>query len=208
MKVIDVYCELRTRKVRVGRLIQDDQGYEFQYADSWLDFDGAFDIGPDIPLSRKKYRSTSLPDSFLSRIPPRNSANYARYCEDRGISANERSEMVLLSTIGHKGPSSFVFEKSFELQDRIVTRERLQSMRGKFSLRTIAIFFNISMGSLQKILAGKIAGPSFQIIEICLLEIGAFNFRLKRAHELSDETRLELKKWAKEHVGPYDEALL
>lgn len=197
MEAIEIYCEIRKRRIKVGRLTKDVDSYLFEYADKWLKFESAFDIGPDLPMSRKKYKFNSLPESFASRIPPRSSANYARYCAERGISTDERNEMVLLATIAHKGPSSFVFEKSFELQDSDLTRDRLTLLKNQFPIRTIATLFNISTGSLQKILAGEMRGPSFQLIELCLIEKSAFYFKLDRAYELSDEIRLELKIWAK-----------
>jgi HipA-like protein len=200
MKAIDVYCELRTRRMKVGQLIRDDEGYSYQYSENWLNFEGSFDLGPDLPLSNKVFRSKKLPESFASRIPSRDSANYARYCEERGISVEERDEMVLLKTIGHKGPSSFVFEENFEIEDMKIVTNRLDSMKENFSLRTLKILFNISMGSLQKILAKEYGGPSFQLIEVCLIEKSAFDFKLSRAHELGDETRLQLRQWAEQNI--------
>lgn len=71
-------------------------------------------------------------------------------------------------------------------------------------MRTIATLFNISIGSLQKILAEKMGGPSFQLIELCLIEKSTYYFKLDRAHELSDETRLELKDWAENIICTVD----
>lgn len=202
MNSLEVYCELRSTRVNVGRLARTKNGYDFTYSISWLEFAGSFEIGPDLPLSRATLNFKKIPQSFASRIPPRTSSNYVRYCEERGISPNENNDFVLLTTIGHKGPSSFVFEEDFASTDREITRIRLSSLRENFSVRAIATLFNISKGSLQKILDDQISGPSFQLIEICLIERPSFQHKLRRAHGLSDETRSNMKKWGETYIHP------
>ncbi|MCB1107049.1 MAG: hypothetical protein KDK76_03020, partial [Chlamydiia bacterium] len=56
------------------------------------------------------YFSKSLFVPFLERIPSKNNPSYPEYCQSVGISVDEENVFVLLSTIGRRGPSSFIFE--------------------------------------------------------------------------------------------------
>lgn len=92
--------------------------------------------------------------AFIDRIPERSNPAYASYCKSQGISPNEKNLIVLLGTIGKRGPSSFVFEQVYEdeFDPAAVTawREALGISQHDF-----AEAFDISKVTLQKIEAGE-----------------------------------------------------
>jgi len=203
MNIIRVFSETKRKRRFVGELLRTKQGFEFVYSDEWLNYDKAFDLGPDIPLSGKTYRFSNLPDSFKTRIPPKSSENYKRYCEERGISSQETDVMILLGTIAHKGPSSFVFELSDELEKNQIVKDRIHSLLKVVSLRDLATLFQIPVSSMSRFIHNDISKASslYKLIEICLLSPEAFLIKISQAQALVDPVRSELKKWVRETRG-------
>ena len=107
---IDVYRELRRSRDYVGRLEKTEAGFCFAYSESYLLKDNALSLGPDLPLRPEPFRSKNLFISFEDRLPSRRNPAYPEYCHHCNISPEEEDEMVLLSTIGRRGPSCLIFE--------------------------------------------------------------------------------------------------
>ena len=152
-----VYLERKKTKILVGTLERKSNKYIFIYDEKYFFSEKPIQFGPKLPLSKRKYSSCSLFDIFKDRIPSRNNPAYEDYCKQVGISKNERDEMVLLSTLGARGPSSFIIErpsgKTFGREELKIFRERL-----KLSMRDFASLFDISLSSVEKIENGKVRG--------------------------------------------------
>ena len=91
---------------------------------------------------------------FLDRIPDKLNPAYADYCSSQNISPDEKNIMVLLGTIGRRGPSSFVFEpvysSDFSADDITKFRKQLSISQHDFALA-----FDISQATLQRIESDK-----------------------------------------------------
>jgi len=91
-------------------------------------------LGPDLPYSRLPIESESgkLFGTILDRIPSKENPAYPDYCYSQGISPDEKNLIILLATIGRRGPSSFVFEPVFiPLEDTV---EELKQFRRDLEL--------------------------------------------------------------------------
>ena len=106
---VDVYFEKYTSRQYVGRLTHEKNRFVFCYDDIYLYSDKAMALGPDLPCTEKEHKSKKLFISFEDRIPSKQNPAYKEYCEMTGISPQEKDPLVLVSTIGQKGPSSFIF---------------------------------------------------------------------------------------------------
>ena len=110
---IDIYLEFRKTRRHVGQLKKlnaKDKCYIFTYDINYMDQPSSIEIGPDLPLTRRVYKSKTMFKSIEDRIPSKGNPSYVEYCEDVGISPTEKDTIILLATIGRRGPSSFVFE--------------------------------------------------------------------------------------------------
>lgn len=115
MRAIRVINDNRKTKkqepVGVLALLDTEHGpeWEFKYEDSWLRAKHRIPVGMDLPLSPNPYRSKQLFITFEERLPFRENRAYKDYCESWHISVDEGDILTLLSTLGHRGPSTFVF---------------------------------------------------------------------------------------------------
>ena len=105
-----VYLENENSRDRVGLLTRSADQFCFEYAPEYLNKTNIISLGPEMPLRKEKYLSKILFVPFADRIPPKHNPAYPKYCESVKISVDEKDVFVLLSTLGHRGPSSFVFE--------------------------------------------------------------------------------------------------
>jgi HipA-like protein len=189
---LKAFCEFERKRMLVGTLTRDAGTYTFVYSKSWLFYDGQFQLGPDLPLSEKPYRSKKMFQAFLGRIPPRSSENYARYCEERGIKVDESDLFVLLGTIGHKGASSFVFEldDSDERQAKVLTA--VAALVDEFSYDIIAAAFGITKTGLYKLLTKKVPVQNssiYSVLEICIFNIDAARWKISSSLYLPDKLK-------------------
>ncbi len=115
---LQIYHEGRKRRVPVGELKyhQNLEKFELVYEQSYMLFPKAIPLGPELSLFQKSHLSEkgTLFPSLMDRLPSRDNPAYNDYCLSQGISASEENLIVLLGTIGRRGPSSFVFEPVFE----------------------------------------------------------------------------------------------
>lgn len=132
----------------VGCLIKEKDQFVFTYDDLYFRARKIIPLGPEFPMTRKVFTSKSLFSSLKDRIPSKENPAYPEYCSYMGISPDEDNPFVLLSTIGQKGPSSFVFmplyEREFHVQDVIEFRKLLG-----FTTRDFAEIFEIPQASLN-----------------------------------------------------------
>lgn len=156
---IDIFLEKRKTRLYVGRLsfLKEVGVFEFVYDDAYLYSKNIIPLGPEFSLTKRVHRSPTLFPSLQDRIPSRDNPAYPEYCNAMGISIEEHDPIVLLGTIGKKGPSSFVFEPVYEKQ---FTKEDLIAFRRALGLTTreFAICFDLSQAALTRIETGKSSG--------------------------------------------------
>jgi len=154
---LKIFHESRKRRILVGELIYDNEtdGYELIYDKNYAHSKNAIPISPDLDLFKLRHQSEKgkLFPSFTDRIPDKSNPAYNDYCKAQGISPAEKNPIILLGSIGKRGPSSFVFEpvyySEFNANDIIKLREQLQ-----ITQHDLAKAFDINQTTLQRIEAG------------------------------------------------------
>lgn len=155
---LNIFHEGRKRRIFVGELIynQKKEIYELIYSESYAYSDTAIPLGPDLDLFKLHHQSEkgTLFKSLLDRIPSKENPAYKDYCASQGISPDENNPIVLLSTIGKRGPSSFIFEPVY---DNKFTKENIKKSRFETGLtqHDLAIILNISIATLARLETGK-----------------------------------------------------
>ena len=113
-----IYHEGRKRRVRVAKLIhhKDRDHFELIYDQDYVISKTAIPLGVELSLFKEHHFSEKgkLFPSLMDRIPSRENPAYEDYCRSQGIAVNEDNLIILLGTIGRRGPSSFVFEAIYE----------------------------------------------------------------------------------------------
>lgn len=154
---LKIFHESRKRRILVGELIYDKENdrYELIYNKNYAHSKNAIPISPDLNLFKLRHQSDKgkLFSSFIDRIPDKSNPAYNDYCKAQGISPAEKNPIILLGSIGKRGPSSFIFEpvyySEFDTSDIISLREQLQ-----ITQHDLAKAFDISQTTLQRIEAG------------------------------------------------------
>ncbi len=157
IEAVDVYFERRKTREYVGRLSKEGSNFVFNYDDGYAYGERSIPLGPDLPLSSKKFVSKNLFPSFEDRIPSRKNPAYQEYCRSVGIDPNEKDLIVLVATIGQRGPSSFVFAPS---KKDGVGREDVMRFRNdlKLSVREFSDLFDFSPATIHRIETKKTSG--------------------------------------------------
>ncbi|MBS0634090.1 MAG: HipA N-terminal domain-containing protein [Verrucomicrobia bacterium] len=145
---VSLFLEKRKTRIYVGKLERKDNKYVFIYDDAYFVSKNALAFAPEFPLTQRAFESEKLFGSFLDRIPSHENPAYVEYCESMGIDPKEKDTIVLLASIGRKGPSSFIFypiyERKFTVDDVIQFRHLLG-----FTTREFSKIFEISQSSLN-----------------------------------------------------------
>ncbi|MCY4524897.1 MAG: HipA N-terminal domain-containing protein [Halobacteriovoraceae bacterium] len=198
---VDVYREFRKKRKYVGRLMKNKDKFIFKYDEGYRYEKNAISLGPDIPLTSMQKSSSKLFASFEDRIPSRENPAYKEYCHDMGISPREKDPLVLLSTIGRKGPSCFVFTPVYDddlgIKDLIQFRKDL-----RFSIREFADSFDFSFATIHRIERGKTTGKDalkrirlyYEFPEVALCEIGRYGGRI------NDDAREHVEEFFKSKI--------
>lgn len=161
---LEVYLETRKRRLFVGQLHFDPKSkcYTFTYDMKYLYAKAAFALGPELPIIKPKFISEpgKIFPTFEDRIPSKQNPAYAEYCRSQGILPEEDNQIILLTTIGHRGPSSFIFEAIFKPVGSVA--EELKQFRQELALSRwdIAMLFEIPELTILKIENGKSADPN------------------------------------------------
>ena len=156
---LEVYSETKRRKSYVGELSFDPKSrtWELKYDKDYLKSKSAIPLGPELSLKRQSHKAKDkLFPSFADRIPSKANPAYEEYCASQGISPGERNQIVLLSTIGKRGPSTFVFEPIYDPDD-FDSRSELAEFAKDLHLSSwdIATAFDLFQLTVQRILNGK-----------------------------------------------------
>lgn len=112
-----VFHEGRKRRVFVGDLVyvKENNNYEFIYNKKYTQSKNAIPVGPGLDLFKLRHESEKgkLFPSFIDRLPDKDNPAYNDYCKAQGIYPDEENLIILLGTIGKRGPSSFVYEQVY-----------------------------------------------------------------------------------------------
>lgn len=155
---LHIYHEGNKRRIFVAELIylKNLDQYELTYDEKYANSKSAIPVGPDLSLLHLKHKSEQgkIFSSFLDRIPDPENPAYPEYCEHTGIAVNEDNPIILLGTIGKRGPSSFIYELVYQEQ---FNSENIKNFREKLNLtqHDFAEAFGISKVTLQRIESGN-----------------------------------------------------
>ncbi len=166
---VDIYLENRKTRIYVGRLRMtkpqqlsmdpstSENEFVFEYAHKYLYEKNTLPLGPDLPLTKKVHKSSFLFKTLNDRIPSSKNPAYKDYCDAMGISVKDKNPIVLLATIGRRGPSSFVFEPVYE---EVYSAEDLKNFRKNLGLtmREFAFVFSFTPATIQRIEANIATG--------------------------------------------------
>jgi HipA-like protein len=154
---VKVFLENYSKRIFVGELKQENDKYIFEYDKKYLNYQKAIPLGPELPLTKGYFESPKIFESFWDRIPSKDNSAYTDYCKQFNISPEEDKIMILLTTIGKQGPSSFVFEP---IWSDSFSRKDLKSFRKTLGLSTrdFASSFGISQATIVRIENNKASG--------------------------------------------------
>ena len=154
---VDVFLERRKTRLHVGELAKINDKFVFTYDEGYFKANNIIPLGPEFPLTQKKIESDRLFPSLEDRIPSKQNPAYSEYCQSMGVDPKEKDPLILLSTIGKKGPSSFVFSPVFE---RKILLEDLKNFREFLGLTTreFASVFEFSQSSINAFENGRTSG--------------------------------------------------
>lgn len=154
---LNIFHEGRKRRVFVGELIysKEQEIYELIYDESYAYSDTAIPLGPELDLFKLHHRSEKgkLFESLLDRIPSKENPAYKDYCASQGISQDEQNPIILLGSIGKRGPSSFIFEPVYYSS---FTKEDIKELRNEIGLtqHDLAKILDISIATLARLETG------------------------------------------------------
>lgn len=145
-----VFLEKKSHRLYVGLLKKIGPKFHFEYDINYLQRRDVISLGPEMPLTRRVFESNTLFVPFADRIPLKENPAYADYCKLMGISINEADPLILLSTIAHRGPSSFIFEPLYEEE---FSGDDLLAFRNSLGLtvREFAACFEFSTAAITRI---------------------------------------------------------
>ncbi len=154
---VDVFLEKRRTRLHVGMLKRVNAKLLFAYGECYFKSKNIIPLGPEFPLTQREFISEKLFPSFEDRIPSKQNPAYPEYCLAMGIDPKEQDPIILLSTIGRKGPSSFIFYPIFE---RKITAEDVIRFRESLGLTTreFSSIFEFSQSSLNALERNRILG--------------------------------------------------
>lgn len=155
---LHIFHEGRKRRVFVAELLYDAKNdrYELTYDKDYVYSKSAISLGPTLTIFKLKHYSEKgkMFPIFLDRIPDKSNPAYKDYCEAQGIALDEKNPIILLGSIGTKGPSTFIFEpvyhNTFDPTNITKLREQLAITQNDFSKA-----FDVSKATLQRIEAGS-----------------------------------------------------
>lgn len=192
---ISVYLQKRKTREYVGKLEKKGKKFVFSYDNNYLYKGSAISLGPDLPVGKTEFIAGFLWESFLDRLPSKQNPAYPEYCAMVGISPSEKDPLVLLSTLGQKGPSSFIFtpiyQEDFHTEDLVKFRKKLQ-----LSYREFSELFDFAPSTINKIEKNKGSGKdAMKRLEIYYLfpEVALYEVR-KNGGKISDEKREYVEK--------------
>jgi hypothetical protein len=153
---LNVFSESRKRRIFVGVLSWDrlKNTFEFKYDQKYSKSKTAIPIGRELDLFKKAHSSKGkLFPSFTDRIPSRENPAYEDYCKSQGISVTEDNPIILLVSIGKRGPSTFVFEPVFPNSFNFADVKKFRESNA-ISIHDFALAFDLNPPTLQRLESG------------------------------------------------------
>ncbi len=154
---VDVFLEKFKTRAHLGVLEKRQEQFCFEYTPTYFKAKNSFPLGPEFPLMRQTFFSNTLFPSFSDRLPDPENPAYPDYCAAVGIPITTTDPFILLTTIGKRGPSSFIFEPIYEETFTYEDCEEFRKQLG-LSMQDFANLFEVSLSVLQKIKAGETTG--------------------------------------------------
>ena len=185
VKAVDVYLEKRKTQEYVGCLSREGKKFVFTYNNTYLYKDRSIPLGPDLPLTKKRFTSDTLFPTFEDRIPSNKNPAYQEYCKMVGIDPSEKDPLTLVATLGQKGPSSFIFSPA---SIATITSEDVVNFRKELNLtlREFSEIFDFAPATINRIekktILGKDALKRLEIYyffpQVALYEINKNRFKI------------------------------
>lgn len=154
---VQVFLEKNNSNELVGELTLKEDEFSFVYDNFYLHSPTAISLGPEMPLTRRTYHSTELFRPFVERIPSHENPAFPEYCNFVGISPDEKNPLILLSTIGSRGPSSFLFKPIYLENFSGLDLKNFRKHLG-LSVREFAMCFDFSPPGITRVETGKSDG--------------------------------------------------
>jgi HipA-like protein len=150
IKGVHVFLEKKKSRISVGILKKNGNKFDFEYDKNYLRRKDVIPLGPELPLTKRFFQSDVLFVPFSDRIPSRENPAYVDYCKATGIAVDETDPIILLTTIAHRGPSSFIFEPLYEDE---FTGDDLLAFRKSLGLSVIefAACFDFSPAAITRV---------------------------------------------------------
>lgn len=126
-----VFSQTKTKRVLVGKFWREKGKFFFEYDPAYQKLKQAIPLGPEFELWKSKFSSRKLFPSLADRIPSPQNPAYKDYCDQWGIDEKESDPFILLTTIGRRGPSTFIFEPNIESD---YNGESIKSFRKELNL--------------------------------------------------------------------------
>jgi len=187
----------------LGGLRERNNCYQFFYEESYLNSNKSILVGPELPLTKRDFTSQVLFPSLADRIPSKENAAYKEYCAQCGINPEEKDPLILLATIGRRGPSSFVFDPIWK---ETFTAASLKKFRKELGLSTrgFAECFGLTQATVVRIENAQTSGKeTLKFIEVLYrVPEAAIYFISRHASRMSSETKdrvlkkIRTRKWS------------
>lgn len=196
--LVNIFLQTQSKRILIASLHRSKNQYVLQYEESYLKRKNAIPLGPELALSRKAIISKQFFPSLADRLPSRQNPAYADYCQQWNISPEETDPLILLSTIGQRGPSAFIFRQA---SDNIFGQEALINFRKELglSVRELAAFLDTNPTTITKTEMGNL--QSSHLLALCELLANvpaALDYQLhKRGQYLHDDKIALVKEWLK-----------
>ncbi len=195
VEAVDVYLEKRKSREYVGQLSSESGYFVFTYDKKYLYNSRSIPLGPDLPLTQKEFRAKILFATFEDRIPSKKNPAYHEYCEMVDIDPQEKDLLTLVATLGHKGPSSFIFSPA---PRQTLSSENIKNFRKllTLSLREFCELFDFSPATILGIENEKISGKdALKRLEIyCRFPEVALQEVLKNRHKIHETKMVQVEK--------------
>lgn len=204
---LEVYTESRKRRIYVGELTYspEKEQFRFKYDPKYKSSPSAIPVGPELDLFQKEHisKGRKLFPSFGDRIPSKSNPAYEEYCRSMGISPTEKNQIILLTTIGRKGPSTFVFEpvaqEEFSNFEVLRFRKELRLSRYDF-----AQAFGLNELTVQRIEKNQNKDSAvFRFVEVLLTFPEVALWQLERTgKKVSTDVSNRMKTYFEKHADP------
>jgi len=185
---IHIFSQTKSDRTPIGILSRQGGKYHFEYDKSYKNSKKAVALGPEFDLWKDSFSSSKLFPSLADRIPSKNNPAYVDYCKQWGIDENEDDPFVLLTTIGRRGPSTFVFEAKPENFDA----KNIKAFREKIDLnqREFARLFHITQTTLSSLESSKTYNSTMALfLKLCSAVPEALNWLLQERGRYVHDTK-------------------